>query len=256
VDREQLLSLSSIGLDLRPERQVRELDFVWVRHLAEETDPAEWDSIQVRRWPSTDPFPPDEGPYEWQVISGYHRTSAARLLNMSTLRASIVEAETETAFTLLAIKGNLRHGKPMSSDEQRVVVRRLRTLGLSEGEIARQTGIPKGTVHNWLSGRNTNGGRSVRMHQLEHNTEYTLDAGWQVKPAHLTSREHINLSGTIADFLASTPCDITPAHAVALIQRMTLYERQSIASDVEKTIEWLRRYQAALSQSIEEQVAS
>lgn len=241
------LPLASVGLDPRPERQVRALDLGWVRHLVDETDPAEWDPIQVRCWPAGDPYPPDEDGREWQVISGYHRTSAARVLGMTTIRAVVAEAETDADFTLLAIKGNLRHGKPMSTDEQRAAVQRLRALGMSEGDIAGQIGIPKGTVHNWLSARNTNTARSVRTHQTDGNNPRggedgdELDAAWRVVPAvRPDARRLARVSSTVHDFLAGTPSGaVEPSDVLAWVATLAPDVRRSLAGDVRETMAWL-----------------
>jgi predicted DNA-binding protein (UPF0251 family) len=248
--RELALPLADIGLDLRPERQIRPLHLEWVRRLVEETDPAEWDAIQVRRWPGSDPYPDGEEARPWQVISGYHRVTAARALDLATIRAIVVEAPTEADFTLLALKGNLQHGVQMTTEEQRAAIRRLRTLGLSEGDIAKQTGIPRGTIHNWLSNRITNAARSVRTQQSGGDTAppddglglgLGLDATWRVPPTVRLDARRIQLvSSAVHDFLAGTPCGvIEPSDVLAWVETLAPDTRNSLTGDIRQTVAWL-----------------
>jgi hypothetical protein len=194
------------------------------------------------------------------VVSGYHRVTAARELEMPSISSIVVEATTDAEYTLLAVKGNLRHGLPMSTDEQRAAVQRLRALGLSEGEIARQTGIPKGTVHNWLTKRDTNAGRPVRTHLAdgEGHKDPEADGGWHVAPtARPEARVLAEVSATLADFLAGTPTDkIEPADVLAWVGTLAPDQRRSLDADVSQAIMWLTNLHAALSAPTLEEVAS
>jgi ParB/Sulfiredoxin domain len=173
----QLIPLSEIGLDLRPIRQVRALDEANVHHLMTETDPAEWDPILVRAWPTSDPFP--DGPHpEWQVISGYHRTSAARLLHLAEIRAIVRDdIDTDAKFLGLAMRENQRHGHVMSGDEKRAVCAQLQALGMSIGAIAKETSIPKSTVSAWLSGRDTNASKPMPASRQASSTSQSNASG-------------------------------------------------------------------------------
>jgi hypothetical protein len=152
------LPLDEIGLDPRPERQIRPLHQEWVERLME-TDPQTWDAIQVRAWPKSDPYPPGQAGRPWQVVSGYHRTSAAHAMRLATIRAVVVEAESDTEFWFLALAGNMRHGLQMGKDQQIAVFRRLQDAGLSYQQIADRVQMPKATIYNWLTTRDTNAGR-------------------------------------------------------------------------------------------------
>jgi hypothetical protein len=211
------IALSDIGLSTAPNRQIRAIDMAHVRHLIEETDPTEWDPIQVRPWPETDPYPQGEEGRPCQVISGYHRTTAARgMPDMTSIRAQVVDAPDDATFLLIALKGNLRHGKLMSTDEQRAAVVRLHALGMSLGDIRRETSISKGTIHNWLSKRDTNAGRLLRMQQADAEKADTrgeddLAAEWRVMPtADLDAKRLRQVGSGLHDLLARTydPADV------------------------------------------------
>lgn len=239
------IPLAVIGLDLRPERQIRPLDWAHVQHLVDETDPAEWDPIEVRSWPESDPFPTGEMPL-YQVISGYHRTSAARRLGLAMIRTIVVDdANDDASFTVRALRGNLRHGKGMTTEEKRDVVRRLRTLGMSESDIAKETGTPKGTVHNWLTGRNTNAGRApVRTHQPSIDTtgddDLDLPTEWQMVPGvTLDARQVQHVSSTISDFLAETPIGLIPGDVLTWAATLSPLTRRSMVDDIDQTLQWL-----------------
>lgn len=246
------LPLADIALSTAANRQIRALDMAHVRHLILETDPAEWDPIQVRAWPEGEPYPENEEGRPWQVISGYHRTTAARAMPTTTaIRAEIKDAPDDASFTLLALKGNLRHGKLMSTDEQRAAVVRLHTLGMSLGDIQRETTIPKGTIHNWLSKRDTNAGRSLRSQQTDDDKgpagheedEGELEASWRVMPNPNTKRVR-EVGSAISDLLATT-CE--PGDVLAWVATLAPHTRASLVQDVDHLARWLKNLRAVLA---------
>lgn len=248
------LPLADIALSTAADRQIRALDMAHVHHLIEETDPAEWDPIQVRAWPKGEPYPEHEEGRPWQVISGYHRTTAARAMPTTTaIRAEIKDAPDDASFTLLAFKGNLRHGKTMSTDEQRAAVVRLHTLGMSLGDIQRETTIPKGTIHNWLSKRDTNAGRSLRTQQVgddkgtarHEEDEGELDEAWRVMPNPDTKRVR-EVGSAISDLLAMT---YEPGDVLAWVATLAPHTRASLVQDVDHLARWLKNLRAVLAMS-------
>jgi hypothetical protein len=185
------------------------------------------------------------------VVSGYHRTAAAEALNMPTIRGTIVEAPDDMTFTLLALKGNLRHGKTMSSEEQRQVVRRLKALGMSESAIAKETDTPKGTIHNWLSGRDTNAGRRSVRHapdktqMTQRDEENELDEAWRVLPLPTPDRQKMaQLGSRLHDALAVSHA---PADMLAYIATLELYDRESLLKKVDIRLAWLKNLRAVLA---------
>lgn len=246
------IPLRLIGLDTRPERQIRPLDVEHVRALMETTIPKEWDPIEVREWPEDDPRPRGEEECVYQVISGYHRTTAARNLGLNAIRAVVItDALDEVGFQLRAFRTNARHGKPMSTDEKQALARRLRAFGMSETDIAREMSTPKGTIHNWLSGRNTNANRHkemMRTHQTTGNSrpDEVLPAAWHVSTVALDARRAAAVSSTIADFLAATPTHLAPGEVVAWVNMQPPQFRHALATDIAETARWLGALRAVL----------
>jgi ParB-like chromosome segregation protein Spo0J len=246
------IALSDIALSTAPNRQIRPVIPDHVRHLADETDHTQWQPIDVRPWPESDPYPPGEEDRPWQVVSGYHRTSAARALGLPTIRAQEVDAPDDATFTLMALKGNTRHGLLMSNEEIRAQVRRLRDLGVSEGDIHRATGISKGTLHNWLTGRDTNAARPVRTHQPDGDT--LPDAGWVGTPSiDLDAHRRAEIECAINKALATDASgDLTPAEARAWVASLTPTARRQMADQVEALALFWTRLLGALQADLAE----
>jgi ParB-like nuclease domain len=244
----QFIPLDLIGLDPRPQRRIRPLDPEHIRNLVETSQPDAWDPIEIRAWPETDPYPDGEEGRTYQVISGYHRTTAARILGLETIRATIItEPLDDLAFQLRAFHTNARHGKPMSPEEKQALARRLRILGMSEGDIAREMGTPRATVHNWLSGRNTNAARSVRTHKASGDNEPDeIDPWLRSAPATLDAKAAARVSSVLSDFLAGTPTQLTPEEVIGWVRSQTPPVRRSLAEDVDDTIRWLGHLRAVL----------
>ncbi len=225
-----------------PERQIRKLDDAWVQHLVQETNPEEWDPIAVRTWPDSDPNPLG---YTYQVISGYHRRAAADALNMSTLKTIIHDAPDDATFLLLAWQGNSRHGKPMSKEEQIAVAKRLRNLGMSLSDISKETGIPKGTIQNWLSGRDPNAASKLHV-QLSHKNggQEELDAAWNVAPVLLEAKESAQLQQSLHDNLAKT-FDIPKV--LTILATLPPTQRDAWRSLLDARIAWFQEMRKALT---------
>src|SRR5215470_4768066 len=68
---------------------VRPLDDAYVAELVD-TDETEWEPIEVRVWPDGWIKPSPDVAYH--VVSGNHRTSAAQIKGLKTIRARIIEA--------------------------------------------------------------------------------------------------------------------------------------------------------------------
>ncbi len=178
------IPLSKIALPAQ-QRQIRPVHEDWVQRLTE-TDPETWDAIVVRPWPQGEPKPrPD---VEYEIIGGVHRWSAARTMQLSELRSEIVDAPTDQDYLVLAYRSNARHGRQMEHAEQVAVLRRLQVgpPKMSERDIGKAVDMPPGTVHNWLSERDTNAGRPLRdaadkLQAQAAAAEPALD-GWHATP--------------------------------------------------------------------------
>ena len=187
----QEIRLSDIGLDPRPERQIRPLNQAWVESLMT-TDPSNWDPIHVRAWPTSDPYPAGQEGRRWQVISGYHRVTAAEAMRLPTIRGIIEQADTDEKFLLIAVTGNVRHGLQMSREQLAEVFRRLYNdgNGLSYAAIGKQVGMPAGTVANYVTSRDTNKSRhpdpdqQPEPHPLRNATDELANWGHVTPTAH------------------------------------------------------------------------
>jgi hypothetical protein len=135
----------------------------------------------------------------------------------------------------------------MSPEEKQALARRLRILGMSEGDIAREMGTPRATVHNWLSGRNTNAARSVRTHKASGDNEPDeIDPWLRSAPATLDAKAAARVSSVLSDFLAGTPTQLTPEEVIGWVRSQTPPVRRSLAEDVDDTIRWLGHLRAVL----------
>jgi ParB-like chromosome segregation protein Spo0J len=134
-----------------------------------ETDETEWDVVEIRLWPE-EYEPPATEHIRYHVISGNHRTRAARKKGLATLRCRILEAPDEVSYKLFAIKSNTRHGKNFTSEQRVQLARELQELGKSLAEIATVFGVHKSTVSNWLSGRDSNASKKREAEPLRNAT--------------------------------------------------------------------------------------
>jgi hypothetical protein len=166
----------------------------------------------------------------------------------------IVIAESDTEFWFIAYEGNNRHGLQMTKDQKIAIMHRWRDAGLTEQSIADRTRMPRATVHNWLTRRDTNAGRSAFVRNAREADELSeqRESAWHVNPTPNLSAATLNrVADTVSDFLAGTPRGaVQTADVLAVIARMTLDARQSTSRDVDDTISWLRGYHAALTDGI------
>jgi hypothetical protein len=244
--------LSAVGMTpLEAKRRVRPIHEAGIERL-KDTDPDVWEPIIVRAWPADEPR--DEG-VEWEVISGNHRTTYARMLDLATLRIEVVDAPTDREYMLIGWHENLKSPLPMSDDENKQLTRHLRDdLGLSFGDIAKAIGKAKGTVQDWYSGRNTNARRQAGGYPpTEQNDTSVEGVGWQATPTPNPTSELLRKTGQrISDFLAATPDGKdAPAHALAWVHSLGIEEARSRADDVAETRDFLGNLLAALRQRAE-----
>jgi hypothetical protein len=248
--------LSAVGMTpLAAKRRVRAIHEAGIERL-KDTDPDVWEPIIVRAWPADEPH--GEG-VEWEVISGNHRTTYARMLDLATLRIDVVDAPTDREYMLIGWHENLKSPLPMSDDENKALTRHLRDdLGLSFGDIAKAIGKAKGTVQDWYSGRNTNARRQVGGYPpTERNDTPVEGVGWLVTPTpNPTSGVLRKMGQRISDFLAATPDGkVTPEDALAWVRSLGVEEARSMAGDVAETREWLGKLHTALVSGEQEATA-
>lgn len=151
-----IVDIEVLELGLALDHLIRPINDEDVKILAD-TDASEWDPIEVRVWPDEWPKPYPEVKYH--VVSGNHRTSAALIKGLATLKGRIIDAPDDLSYTIAAVKSNTRHGKNFTQEERLALAGKMHTQGLSYAEIAKTFGVHKGTVGNWLSGRDSNASR-------------------------------------------------------------------------------------------------
>ncbi len=168
-----------------------------------------------------------------------------------TLRARIIDAPDELSYTLAAIRTNARHGKNFSEDDRRVLASKLKALGQSANDIAKLFGVHRGTVHNWLSGRDSNAGkkekREAAMRMLAAAESDRVDEDWsEVPDVHVSDQQMMQARTKIHNFLAETPVDVEKAHVIAWVRSLSLEMRQSHATDMRESLRWLQNVVALL----------
>lgn len=85
------------------------------------------------------------------VADGFHRLEATRIEGFDAIKAEVHAGRRDDALHYAAI-ANLKHGKPLSGEERRAVVRRLKELHPTWGkvQIAKETGWSEWTVKDFL----------------------------------------------------------------------------------------------------------
>ncbi len=151
-----------------------------------ETDETEWEPIEVRTWPDAWEKPATHVCFH--VVSGNHRTSAARKKGLTTLKGKIIQAPDELSYTVAAVKSNTRHGKNFTQEQRLALAQKLSDQGLSLSEIAKTFGVHKSTVGNWLSGRDSN---ATKKRLTPNPVAYAT-------PIHVTNEVSAKLLGWIA----------------------------------------------------------
>lgn len=224
------------------------------RHIAElvETDETEWEPIEVRVWPANWPKPTPEVAYH--VVSGNHRTCAAQMKKLFSLPARVIEAQDDLSYMLAAIRTNARHGKNFTEDDRRDLAAKLKALGQSVSDIAKLFGVHRGTVHNWLSGRDSNASRKATaekkaegMRLLAAAEAEAVDQEWADLPD--VSVDEVQLVQTrrdIIDFLR-TPATIDKTHVATLVRTLEIEDIEPMLSDMQIARRWLANVTALLS---------
>lgn len=232
---------------------VRPIDEQYVAELVE-TDETEWEPIEVRLWPPEWSKPTPDVFYH--VVSGNHRTSAAQIKGLHTLRARRIEAASDLDYLLAAIRTNARHGRNFKEDERRLLAAQLKGLGQSADQIAKLFGVNRATVYNWLSGRDSNvskkkasGAREQAKDTLANLGLEGLSEEWRSLPLiSADARKLAKVGQTINDFLAETPLAEDKAHIVAWTRSLTKEARQSVSLDMRETVQWLINVSTLLQQ--------
>jgi predicted transcriptional regulator len=208
-----------------------------------DTDENEWEPIEVRAWP--DEWEKPSQHVQWHVVSGNHRTSAARIKGLETVGARIIEASDERSYLHAAIKTNARHGRNFTEDDRKILAGKLKALGESSSDIAKLFGVHKSTVNNWLSNRDTNASKKNNAREQAQNVLADLGIedlsdDWKYVPTVTADAKQIAKVGqSINDFLAETPLSQDKAYIVAWVRLQSKLTRQSLAQDMLETIQWL-----------------
>ncbi len=153
-------------LGINPQYLARPIDNNYVKELAD-TDESEWEPIEVRLWPDNWAKPALGVIYH--VVSGNHRTKAAWLKGCSTIRGKIIDCPDHLSYLLAAIRTNARHGRNFSTDERRVLAKRLSDLGQSYSQIAQAIGVSKATISGWITGNDSNASKKLKVSEPESN---------------------------------------------------------------------------------------
>lgn len=163
---------------------VRPIDLSDVYELAQK-DPSMWEPIEIRVWPPYWEKPAQEVLYH--VVSGNHRTSAAKLKGLPTLRARVIDAPDEKSYLVAAIVSNTQHGKNFTREEYTVNAKKLQAQGLSLAEIAKILGYSKSAVSRMLTGNDS--------HLAQKQREVAdLDVPTEVKPRESSNAIHMKVS--------------------------------------------------------------
>lgn len=202
----ELVDIKVLELGIAIDHLVRPINDDDVKILAD-TDESEWDPIEVRVWPDEWPKPyPD---VRYHVVSGNHRTSAALIKGLATLKGWIIDAPDDLSYTVAAVKSNTRHGKNFTQEERLVLATRMQIKGLSLAEIAKTFGVHKSTVGNWLSGRDSNASRKKAETEPE-------------TVAYATPTSPNKLTGRMLGWITSAPIEIESDKASDALSQLPL----------------------------------
>lgn len=196
-----------------------------------ETDETEWDPIEVRLWP--DEWEKPASHVRYHVISGNHRTSAARRKGLSSLKGKLLDVPDERSYTIAAVKSNTRHGKNFTQEQRLALAQKLSEQGLSLAEISKVFGVHKSTVGNWLSGRDSN---SSKKRQEEDTVAYAT-----------TEHPTNEVSAKLLGWLAVAPINVNVQDA-----KLALH---SLPDGLQVKAQQIRAWLEALMQDDQEDVA-
>lgn len=247
------IAIEKLGINTA--RLLRPIDNAYVAELVD-TDETEWHPLEVciwddKRWVKPTPL------VEYDVNSGNHRASAARIKGLKTLRVTVIEAKNDLDYTLAGIRTNARHGRNFTNDERKELAFKLRDLGLSSREIGAKLGINKSTVNNWLSGRDSNASKKARVNEkkaqaqrmLAEEEQDLVDEEWaSLPPTTVEVQQLIEIRSEIVDFLR-IPAILDKTHVVAFIRSISNdeIERGHFLSGIDVAQNMLRNVSALLS---------
>jgi len=138
--------------------EVRELNWAHVQDLVM-SDEHTWPPLEVCLWPE---YLPKSGLATLlRIISGNHRTSAAKEKGLLSLPVRIFKVEKEVDFRILAIRSNASHGLNFTEDEYKKQAAYLKQEGKTLGDIASILSKNKSTISRWLSGADSNASRKI-----------------------------------------------------------------------------------------------
>jgi hypothetical protein len=240
IESPLLLPLAEIALP-PVELQIRAIHADWIEHLTE-TDPDEWDPIEVCPWPDWARREQSDGAHApYLVVGGVHRIGAARELGREQVRVHLLATPVnELDYRREAFRSNQRHGERMSASELVAHARYLHRAdpARSESDLAREMGVNRSTLHNWLSGRDTNAGRSVRdaLNEQRHlsasgNSVTSIPSAWRTAPtANLSMAQSRAVERAISEALAADPsATLQPADVLAWAEQLQAARRHMLA---------------------------
>lgn len=102
-------------------------------------------------------LPPIEVNQRNELIDGWHRWTAHRKMDAATIKAVVIETNSDAHLLELAIERNSTHGLQLSQDDKRDMARRIygmtpeREREGKKAELARILSVSERTVRDWLS---------------------------------------------------------------------------------------------------------
>ncbi len=101
-------------------------------------------------------FPPitvwDKGNGIYWLIDGMHRLLASKRLGRDSIKAEVVELESELEARILAIEKNASHGIPLDREEKKELARLLYADGVEIEKLRRLFRVSERTIYNWVEG--------------------------------------------------------------------------------------------------------
>ena len=102
-------------------------------------------------------LPPIQVNQHNELIDGWHRWTAHRKMDAATIKAIVIETDSDARLLELAIERNSTHGLQLSQDDKRDMARRIygmtpeRDREGKKAELARILSVSERTVRDWLS---------------------------------------------------------------------------------------------------------
>jgi len=167
------VNVDTLGIDI--EHLVRPIVEADVYELSTK-DETRWEPIEIRLWPAHWPKPTPEVLYH--VISGNHRTQAARIKKLPTLRARLLRAPDELTYLVAAIQSNTQHGRNFTREEYILNAKKLQAQGLPLAEIALVLGYSKSAVSRMLTGNDSHA--SSKQQQEENQLLFNASSSFTI----------------------------------------------------------------------------